>query len=103
MWIPLGAGQRVVQASGKTFEALSAAARRRPTCDLYHSALRIVGPEGVYVIEMAPIPDAHGERRGVVAEGPVGLRHAADFACFGTRSAGGRAASSRMRMRRHRH
>ena len=26
------------------------------------------------MIEMAPIPDLHGERRGVVAEGPVGVR-----------------------------
>lgn len=82
MWIPLGAGQRVVRASGKTFEALSAAVHRRPTCDLYHSALNIVVPEGEYVIEMAPIPDTHGESRGVVAEGPVGMRYAGRVRVF---------------------
>jgi hypothetical protein len=73
-WIPLGAGQRVVRASGRLFEALSALIQRRRPCDLYHSALAVRTPEGRFVIEMAPIPDLHGERRGVVAEGPVGVR-----------------------------
>ena len=31
-------------------------------------------PEGPVVIEMTPIPDRYGARRGVVAEGPVGSR-----------------------------
>ena len=74
LWIPLGAGQRVVRTSGKLFEALTAAAHRRQRCDLYHSALVITVPEGSYTIEMAPIPDFRGERRGVVAEGPVGVK-----------------------------
>ena len=74
LWIPLGAGQRVVRTSGKLFEAVSAAAHRRQRCDLYHSALVVTVPEGCYTIEMAPIPDFHGELRGVVAEGPVGVR-----------------------------
>jgi hypothetical protein len=71
-WIPLGSGQSVVRGSGKVFEAISAWIQRRRPCDLYHSALAVVGPDGRFVIEMAPIPDLHGERRGVVAEGSVG-------------------------------
>ncbi len=33
-------------------------------------------PEGRFVIEMTPIPDGNGARRGVVAEGSVGSRWA---------------------------
>ncbi|MCU1360954.1 MAG: hypothetical protein JWN99_2243 [Ilumatobacteraceae bacterium] len=73
-WIPLGAGGRVVRFSGRTFEALSAMVQRRRPCDLYHSALTVSVPEGRFVIEMTPIPDGCGGDRGVVAEGPVGLR-----------------------------
>jgi hypothetical protein len=71
-WIPLGAGQRVVKTSGRLFEALSALVQRRTRCNLFHSALTVTTAEGVFVIEMAPIPDADGASRGVVAEGPVG-------------------------------
>jgi hypothetical protein len=81
-WIPLGAGATVVRASGKLFEALSALVQRRARCDLYHSALHIRVPEGDFVIEQAPIPDLHGEQRGVVAEGPVGTRWAGRFRLF---------------------
>jgi hypothetical protein len=82
LWIPLGAGQRVVRASGRTFEALSALVQRRPRCDLYHSALVVSVPEGRFVIEMAPIPDRSPESRGVVAEGPVGTKWASRFRIF---------------------
>ncbi len=81
-WIPLGAGQRVVRISGKTFEALSALVHRRRPCDLYHSALEVTVPEGRFVIEMTPIVDGHGARRGVVAEGPVGMKWAGRFRLF---------------------
>jgi hypothetical protein len=81
-WIPLGAGQHVVRASGKVFEALSALIQRRRRCDLYHSALAVNVPEGRFVIEMTPIPDLDGEHRGVVAEGPVGTRWAGRFRLF---------------------
>ena len=81
-WIPLGAGQRVVRASGKTFETLSAMVHRRRPCDLYHSALEVTVPEARFVIEMAPIVDRDGERRGVVAEGPVGVKWAGRFRTF---------------------
>jgi hypothetical protein len=33
-------------------------------------------PEGRFVIEMTPIPDSNGSKRGVVAEGAVGSRWA---------------------------
>ena len=69
----MGAGAHVVRISGKLFEALSALVHRRARCDLYHSALEVRVPEGRFVIEQAPVPDDHGEQRGVVAGGPVGM------------------------------
>ena len=55
---------------------------RRPTCDLYHSALAIGLPHTVHVIESAPIRPNDGLDRGVVGEGPVGMRWAAHFRLF---------------------
>ncbi len=81
-WIPLGSGQRVVRLSGRIFEALSAFVQRRPRCALYHSALQVTVPRGGFAIEVAPEADGHGERRGVVAGGPVGLRLAGRFRVF---------------------
>ena len=81
-WIPLGAGARVVRVSGLVFEAVSARWHRRPRGPLYHSALVVHIRDGRYVIEQAPVPDAHGERRGVVASGPVGARWAGRFRIF---------------------
>ena len=81
-WIPLGAGAHVVRISGKLFEAVSALVARRPRCDLYHSALVISASEDHFVIEQAPVPDLHGERRGVVAEGPVGMGWLGRFRIF---------------------
>jgi hypothetical protein len=81
-WIPLGAGQHVVRLSGKLFEAASARLQRRPRCDLYHSALVVVVPEGRFVVEQTPVIDGYGQRRGVVVEGPVGLRLAGRFRLF---------------------
>jgi hypothetical protein len=49
---------------------------RRPTCDLYHSALEVEVPGTRYVIEQAPVPRGDPAGRGVVAEGPVGSRWA---------------------------
>jgi len=81
-WIPLGAGAHVVRISGRLFEAISALVARRPRCDLYHSALVISASEGHFVIEQAPVPDLHGERRGVVADGPVGMQWLGRFRVF---------------------
>jgi hypothetical protein len=82
MWIPLGAGASVVRLSGRSFEAVSALVQRRRRHDLYHSALQVTVPAGRFVIEMAPVPDRHGERRGVVGEGAVGTRWAGRFRVF---------------------
>ena len=81
-WIPLGAGAHVVRMSGRLFEALSAFVQRRARRDLYHSALTVSAPEGEFVIEQTPVVDRHGTRRGVVAEGPVGVRWLGRFRVF---------------------
>ena len=81
-WIPLGAGAHVVRVSGAVFEAISARLHHRSRSALYHSALVIDLPEAHFVIEQAPVPDLHGERRGVVAGGPVGLRWLGRFRIF---------------------
>lgn len=81
-WIPLGAGGHVVRASGTIYEAIDAVVGRRPRADLYHSALTVDLPAGRTVIESAPIPDDRGSDRGVVAEGPVGLRVLGRFRLF---------------------
>ena len=81
-WIPLGAGEHVVRVSGKAFEALTSVLERRRPFDLYHSALEVVGPQGRFVIEMTPIPAGDSGDRGVVAEGPVGLRWLGRFRLF---------------------
>ena len=38
------------------FEAASALVQRRRPCDLYHSALAVIVPEGRSLTEMAPAP-----------------------------------------------
>lgn len=81
-WIPLGADAHVVRVSGRLYEALVARIHQRPRCDLYHSALEVRVPGARYVIEQAPIPDDNGECRGVVAEGPVGMKVLGRFRLF---------------------
>ena len=82
-WLPLGAGGRSVRVNGRAFEAVAARIGRRPARDLYHSALEVHVPEGRFVIEQAPVCDAHGAaKRGVVAEGAVGQRTAGRFRIF---------------------
>ena len=72
VWLPLGAGGHCVRLNGLVYEAVAAAIARRPRCSLYHSALEVTLPAGRFVIEMAPVRDGDGRRRGVVAEGAVG-------------------------------
>jgi hypothetical protein len=81
-WLPLGAGGRVVPRCGRVYEAIAALLARRPRYDLYHSALEVRVLEGRYVIEMAPVPDRDGVRRGVAVEGPVGSRVARHLRVF---------------------
>lgn len=73
-WIPLGAGRTVVRGSGRLFEALSARRARRPRCDLYHAALEVTVRGERFAIEMTPAWGSDRGDRGVVSEGPVGLR-----------------------------
>ena len=72
-WLPLGAGGHLVRWNGKMFEALAARRAGRRRCELFHAALEVNVPDGRFVIEQAPAWGA-GSGRGVVAEGPVGLR-----------------------------
>jgi hypothetical protein len=81
-WLPLGAGGHSVRLNGRVYEAVAARLGRRSTCDLYHSALMVHVPEGRFVIEQAPVRDAKGAERGVVAEGAVGARWAGRFRIF---------------------
>ena len=81
-WLPLGAGGRSVRLNGRVFEAVAARLEQRPARDLYHSALVVDVPEGTYVIEQAPVRDANGRQRGVVAEGAVGRRWARPLRIF---------------------
>jgi hypothetical protein len=81
-WLPLGAGGHFVRLNGRVFEAAAARVARRPACDLYHSALEVRVAAARFVIEQAPIRDAHGAKRGVVAEGLVGIRWAGRFRIF---------------------
>ena len=81
-WLPLGAGGHSVRLNGRVYEAVVARLERRPTRDLYHSALVVYAPDGRFVIEQAPVRDANGAQRGVVAEGAVGHRLAGRFRIF---------------------
>ena len=81
-WLPLGAGGHSVRFNGRVFEALAAARDRRERLDLYHSALAVRTPRETFVVEMAPVRDAFGRKRGVVAEGAVGMRWAGRLRLF---------------------
>jgi hypothetical protein len=80
-WLPLGAGGHSVRLNGLVFEAVAARLQHRDRADLYHSALEVQVPEGRFVIEQAPAWGTSGDR-GVVAEGPVGIRAAGRFRLF---------------------
>jgi hypothetical protein len=73
-WLPLGAGKAVVRWSGRAYEAIVARWRHRHVGDLYHSALVVRHGDERFVIEMAPVWGNAQPERGVVGEGPVGLR-----------------------------
>jgi hypothetical protein len=75
-WLPLGAGGYSVRLNGRVFEAVEACVQHRRIYDLYHAALEVRFGRERFVVEQCPIPDAHGDRRGVVLEGAVGLRWA---------------------------
>jgi hypothetical protein len=73
-WLPLGAGGHSVRWNGRVFEAVTARVQRRRRLDLYHAALEVHLGDERYVIEQAPAWDTPAADRGVVIEGPVGVR-----------------------------
>jgi hypothetical protein len=75
-WIPLGAGGTpVVRWSGRAYEWIVARRHGRRPRPLYHSALRVDLDDGTtYAVEMTPAWGNREPDRGVVAEGPVGVR-----------------------------
>ena len=81
-WIPLGAGGHSVRFNGIVYESLTASVQRRPRHDIYHSALELRMPDRVYTVEMTPVPNSRGWERGVVAEGPVGIKWAGRLRIF---------------------
>lgn len=80
-WLPLGAGGHSVRVNGMVFEAVAAELGRRERRDLYHSALEVRVPDGRFTIEQAPAWGENDER-GVVAQGPVGIRAAGRIRLF---------------------
>ena len=74
-WIPLGAGAggALVRWSGRGYETVAATLGRRRRQPLFHSALEVRIDGVTTAIEMTPVWITRGER-GVVGEGPVGLR-----------------------------
>ncbi|MFC7530094.1 hypothetical protein [Actinoplanes sp. GCM10030250] len=81
-WLPLGAGGHVVRWNGALYEMVQARREKRVAAALYHSALEIVVDGNRYVIEMAPVWATRTADRGVVLEGPVGLRWLGRFVAF---------------------
>jgi hypothetical protein len=74
-WLPLGAGaSRLVRWTGRLYEAHAARRDGRPACALYHSALEVLVNGDRFAIEMTPVWGNREPERGVVCEGPVGLR-----------------------------
>jgi hypothetical protein len=73
-WLPLGAGGHSVRFNGRVYEAVVAAVQRRRRFDLYHSALEVSTPEGVYAVEMTPEVIGGRGDHGAVARGAVGSR-----------------------------
>lgn len=75
-WLPVGAGDNThcVRANCRIFEALSAWHEHRDRNDLYHAALEVHRAGDCYAIEMTPTWGVYESDRGVVCEGPVGMR-----------------------------
>jgi hypothetical protein len=81
-WLPLGAGGRVVARCGRLYDGVVAVCEHRHPRPLFHSALEVVVDGVPHVIEMAPVWAVDEDDRGVVKEGPVGLRALGRFRTF---------------------
>jgi hypothetical protein len=73
-WLPLGAGGHVVRWNGRVYEWWTAHREHRAVADLYHAALLVRLGATTYAVEMGPVWNLRKADRGVVAQGPVGLR-----------------------------
>ena len=83
-WIPLGAGgSGFVSLNGRIYEGIRARLEHRRPLALFHAALQVHIPEGLFVVEtMWPSPDGAGASRGVVVNGPVFSRRMARLRTF---------------------
>jgi len=83
-WLPLGAGDgtHCVRTNGRVYEVLKALVERREPVALFHSALEVTVRGDRFTIEMAPVWSADDPGRGVVREGPVGLRRLGRWRLF---------------------
>jgi len=71
LWIPVGAGGRVVPVCGRWYETLVAHRERRRPRPLFHAALQVRCGGVPYCVEMAPVWSDGAPDRGVVVDGPV--------------------------------
>ena len=81
-WLPLGAGGHCVRLSGRLYETAASWLAGRRACALYHSALVVHLAGERFVIEMGPVWNTPDPDRGVVGEGPVGLRSLGQLKLF---------------------
>lgn len=63
-----------MRTNGLVFEWIAARIARRERSDLYHAALEVTLGSDRFTIEVGPAWGTHEPDRGVVLDGPVGLR-----------------------------
>jgi hypothetical protein len=73
-WLPVGAGGHFVAFNGRVYETIQSRLQHRRPAPLFHAALAVHLHGDAYVIEMGPVWGNDPGDRGVVVEGPVGLR-----------------------------
>lgn len=81
-WLPVGAGGHCVRWNGRVYERLVALHERRPTQDLYHSAMQLHLDGATYTVEMGPVWNVDSPERGVVCRGSVGAAWLGRFRAF---------------------
>jgi len=81
-WLPLGAGGHCVRWNGRAYERVVAARARRAPAPLFHAALMLQLDGVTYAVEMGPVWNVAATDRGVVVEGPVGMRWLGRFRAF---------------------
>ena len=73
-WLPVGAGGHVVVHTSRWWELFRAHREHRRPGPLFHAALEVFDGDCRSVIEMTPAWGQPPGSRGVVADGPVGVR-----------------------------